>query len=287
MANVKVKPIQIQKISLDTAAQMQDLLAVEEPLEIRIGYGPENDRQQQALAVTMRTPGHDEELAMGFLFTEGIITSKNDILSIKYCVDTGKQLTENVLRVELQPEVTFDPIKLQRNFYTTSSCGVCGKASIEALQVQACAVSIQSDKEWASTLIRALPGRLRAAQAVFKHTGGLHASALFSPSGELLILREDIGRHNALDKLIGAAMERDLLPLDDHLVLLSGRIGFELVQKSVMASVPMLVAIGAPSSLAASVAEEFGITLIGFLKQDRFNVYAHPQRVKFNRSIAQ
>ena len=279
MANVRVQPIEIQRIKVNAEESVLDLLAVEEPLEIRIGYGPADDRHQQALAVTMRTPGHDEELALGFLFTEGIITHKDEVRSIQYCVDTGRQVTPNVLRVELHPEVTFDPAKLQRNFYTTSSCGVCGKASIEALQVQACAVSIQGNKVWNPATIHTLPARLREAQAVFKHTGGLHASALFSPSGELLVLQEDIGRHNALDKLIGSAMERELLPLEDHLVLLSGRIGFELVQKSVMASIPMLVAIGAPSSLAASVAEEFGITLIGFLKKDRFNVYTHPKRI--------
>lgn len=254
------------------------MLAVEEPLEIRLGYGPANQREQKSLSVTMRTPGHDYELAAGFLFTEGIIQSFTQIESIKYCVDTGKQEEQdNIVRAELKPEVIIDFEKLQRHFYTSSSCGVCGKSSIDAVKQQ-CQL-LQSDLKVSEKIIHSLPEKLRKAQLVFEHTGGLHASALFSAQGEMILLREDVGRHNALDKVIGAMLFKNELPLSNYMLLVSGRASFELVQKATMAGIPALAAVGAPSSLAVELAKESGMTLIGFLREHRFNIYTGEQRV--------
>ncbi|HMP99542.1 MAG TPA: formate dehydrogenase accessory sulfurtransferase FdhD, partial [Cyclobacteriaceae bacterium] len=231
-----VKHIIIHKVTAAGRKPLDDLLAVEEPLEIRLGYGPANLREQKSLSVTMRTPGHDYELASGFLFTEGIVSNFNEIESIKYCEDTGKQEEkENVLRVELRPEVKIDFEKLQRHFYTSSSCGVCGKSSIDSVKQQ-CA-SIQSDLKVKRDVIYALPDKLREKQLVFEHTGGLHASALFNAEGEMILLREDVGRHNALDKVIGAMLFKNEIPLSDYILLVSGRVSFELVQKATMSGI--------------------------------------------------
>lgn len=257
--------------------EKDDLIVVEEPLEIRLGYGSENDRKQLSLSVTMRTPGNDEELTIGFLFSEGIINSMDDLLSVKYCEDLGQhEQKENIIRAELNPRVELDPGIFKRNFYTTSSCGVCGKASIDQVKVQC--VQISSRIRIPGNLLYQMPTKLQEAQIVFKHTGGLHASALFDTDGNLLFFREDVGRHNALDKLIGySVLSRS--SLSDSILLLSGRISFELVQKAARASIPIIAAVGAPSSLAVELADDVGITLVGFLKQDKFNVYTHPNRL--------
>lgn len=277
-----VKSFQVTKISTTGKVEVSDLLAVEEPLEIRLGYGALDDRKQKNIAVTMRTPGHDIELAIGFLFTEGLIVAQKDIVSANYCEDVEREEERgNVVRVELHPEIAFDLKKLERNFYTTSSCGVCGKSSIESITTQ-CRLEIKSDPDFkvSSEVIHQLPITLREEQAVFEHTGGLHATGLFDNAGKLLMLREDVGRHNAFDKVIGASLEKESLPLDQSIVLVSGRLSFELVQKAAMAGVRLLVAVGAPSSLAIDLAKSFQMTVIGFTRNDRFNIYSHPERIK-------
>lgn len=253
----------------------EDLLAVEEPLEIRIIYGETGNRQTKNISITMCTPGQDEELAAGFLFTEGIISRKAEIL----CINTAHIAGNHTVTVELEPSVTFDPQKIERHFYTSSSCGVCGKSSIEAVkQVFPAATAPDSIRISAERVIT-LPQLLRKNQEVFTHTGGLHASALFDLEGNLWLVREDVGRHNALDKLIGSCLLEDKLPLEKHILLLSGRASFELIQKAAMAGVRMVCAVGAPSSLAVELAKETGITLLGFLRDGRFNIYTGGQRL--------
>lgn len=270
----------IYKVSGSHIDSRPDLLAVEEPLEIRLGYGAMNDWQQHSLSVTMRTPGNDEELGLGFLWTEGIITDYEEVRSVQHCTDLGRdEQRGNVLRIELQPSVELDWSQLERHFYTTSSCGVCGKASIDAVRTTGCPVLPRGGMMVAPDVIHRLPDVLRDEQAIFEHTGGLHAAGLFDTEGNLLLMREDVGRHNAMDKLVGAALVRGWLPLHQHIVLLSGRSSFELVQKALMAGVPMLAAVGAPSSLAVELASEFGMTLLGFVRNGRFNVYGGVERV--------
>lgn len=276
----KVAATKILKIKNGKQHPQPDLLAVEEPLEIRLGFGPLHQRQEKNLAITMRTPGHDFELALGFLMSESIIQSNQDILSIKYCPNQSPQSTyENSVRVELQPDVPIDFEKLNRHFYTSSSCGVCGKASLDSIQATGCAPLPSFSFKISSDLISQLPSKLRLAQAVFEHTGGLHASALFDQDGSLLQLREDIGRHNAMDKIIGWAAFHNQIPLGLHLILVSGRLSFEVVQKALLAGVPILAAIGAPSSLAVQLAQEFQLTLIGFVRPDSYNIYSCPERI--------
>ncbi len=267
-----VAPIAITRFDGGSVSSADDLLVTEEPLEIRLGHGPEHDRKEVRLSVTMRTPGHDEELALGFLFTEGIITDAAQVLRVAYCENVKEEERGNVVRAELHPAIDPDPAKWQRNFYTTSSCGVCGKSSIDAIRTQ-CTVPLGRAPKLDHALITALPDRMREAQTVFKHTGGIHAAALFNEKGELLILREDVGRHNAVDKVIGAVLTRNL-PMSACVLLVSGRAGFELVQKCVMAGLPAMAAVGAPSSLAVQLARDSGLLLIGFLRGDRFNVYS-------------
>lgn len=278
-----VVSVNIIKVTLDSLVEKPDLVVVEEPLEIRLGYGSMDSRQQQNVSVTMRTPTHDFELALGFLYSEGFISSFDQILSIKYCVDAGKQATENIVRVELKPEVKFNPKSLKRNFYATSSCGVCGKASIEAIDNMICDLPKQrldlNAFKVSKDYVVNLPKSLAHHQKVFEYTGGLHAAALFDEAGNIISLREDVGRHNALDKLIGNALTQDLLPLNNKVLLLSSRASFELIQKAVMANIPIIITIGAPSSLSIQTAEKFGITLIGFLKNDRFNIYTVKERI--------
>ncbi|QIP12431.1 formate dehydrogenase accessory sulfurtransferase FdhD [Spirosoma aureum] len=272
-----VAPVTIQKITGNNLIEAPDLLAVEEPLEIRLGFGPIDDRQQRSVAVTMRTPGNDEELAMGFLFTEGIIQKPADIISCRHCVqDSAKD--GNVIRVELNPDVPVDWSRLTRNTFTSSSCGLCGKTTIDAVMALTPG-PISSDLLIEPTILHALPDRVRTTQRAFAYTGGIHAAALFDATGALLLVREDIGRHNALDKLIGAAFWQNWLPLSRYGVFLSGRIGVELVQKSWMAGLPLLAAVGAPSSLAVQMAQEADITLAGFVRDERFNIYSKPNRV--------
>jgi FdhD protein len=258
-------------------AEEDDAVAVEEPLEIRIGRVEDGTLRHQPISITMRTPGDDFELAAGFLFTEGILTSNTQVREILHC-GKGKGAT-NTLRVDLVAGVDVDMKRLERNFYTTSSCGVCGKTSLEALATGAHPVSPPAGFTVDARLIDELPERLQAQQHVFRSTGGLHASALFSRTGELLGLREDVGRHNALDKLIGSRFLAGTLPASDTILFLSGRASFELLQKAVMAGIPVVCAVGAPSSLAIDAAREFGVTLLGFVRGQRFNVYAGRERL--------
>jgi FdhD protein len=278
----------VQRVRVGEISASSDILAVEEPLEIRVGHYEQGKGVHRALSITMRTPGADRELAAGFLFTEGIISSSDQIKEIRHCgprigagkgtVDRSKALSSNTIRVDLNSDVELDLSALNRNFYTTSSCGVCGKSSIDAL---ATAVKPLSTNDLAvpPELIRLLPNRLRTAQSIFDQTGGLHACALFSVNGELDVVREDVGRHNALDKIIGAKFLAGEIPLSDSVLLVSGRASFELVQKALMAGIPIMAAVGAPSSLAVDLAREFGMTLVGFVKDDSFNIYAGEQRV--------
>ena len=254
-----------------------DALTTEEPMEIRLLAGP----TKQTVAVTMRTPGADFELAAGFLYGEGIVTCPEDILKISYCVDPDIDAEQqyNIVNVELRSGREFDLRPLERHFYTTSACGVCGKASLEQLELRGCPV-ISPGPEVSAETIYSLPETLREAQGLFDATGGLHAAALFDGEGELLALREDVGRHNATDKLVGWALLEGRLPLSEHVVLVSGRSSFEIMQKCLTAGVPIVCAISAPSSLAVDVAREFEMTLVGFLRGGRFNVYAGADRVR-------
>jgi FdhD protein len=253
-----------------------DTLATEEPMEIRLITGGE----RQTVAVTMRTPGADFELAAGFLYGEGIVKSPDDIAKISYCVDSDLDAAQqyNIVNVELRGGREYDLRPLERHFYTSSACGVCGKASLEQLELRGCPVALPGPEVSAETLY-ALPEKLREAQGLFDATGGLHAAALFDAEGNLVALREDVGRHNATDKLVGWALLENRLPLAGHLVMVSGRSSFEILQKCLTAGVPFVCAISAPSSLAVDVAREFGMTLVGFLRDRRFNVYAGQERV--------
>jgi len=254
------------------ARQRGDTLVVEEPLEIRAGG--------DALAVTMRTPGDDFDLVHGFLLTEGVITGPGDVSTLRYCAGADDDLnTYNMVDATLAQGVAEVPDQVRRNFYTTSSCGVCGKASIDAVRTLSRFDPGADDIRIASEVLAGLPATLRGAQAVFDRTGGLHAAGLFGPDGTLVGLREDVGRHNAVDKVIGAAVRADELPLKGRVLLVSGRVSFELVQKAWMAGVPVVAAVSAPSTLAVDLATEAGMTLIGFLRGDTMNVYAGAHRV--------
>jgi FdhD protein len=254
-----------------------DTLATEEPMEIRLLTG----QATQTVAVTMRTPGADFELAAGFLYGEGIIDSADDVQKISYCIDSDLDAEQryNIVNVELRGGHEFDLRPLERHFYTTSACGVCGKASLEQLELRGCPV-MTAGPEVSAEVINTLPEKLREAQGLFDATGGLHAAALFDDRGELIALREDVGRHNATDKLVGWALLEGRLPLSEHVVLVSGRSSFEILQKSLAAGAPVVCAISAPSSLAVDVAKQFGMTLVGFLRGGRFNVYAGSERIK-------
>jgi FdhD protein len=256
-----------------------DTIVVEEPLEIRVGGAP--------LAVTMRTPGDDMDLAAGFLLTEGVITKADDLRTMRFCggaqeidVDTGtKSNSYNVLDVDLAPHVSPPQPSVQRAFYTTSSCGICGKASIDAIRTRT-AYPVEADPvTLAPQVLAELPERLRAAQQIFRRTGGLHAAGIFDADGQLVVLREDVGRHNAVDKVIGWAVRGNRIPLSGNILLVSGRASFELTQKALMAGIPALAAVSAPSSLAVELADETGITLVGFLRGDTMNVYAGGHRI--------
>lgn len=280
MTKPSVNSVNITRITNNQPEQTLDLLAVEEPMEIRLGFGPIDARQQKSVSVTMRTPGNDFELALGFLFTEGIIQNPTDVYKIQYCNElNNKENIENIVRVELNPNLDIDLSKLQRNFYTTSSCGVCGKESIEAIKTNCMVQQLDLIFKINPQTITQLPDKLRAQQSVFEHTGGIHACALFDALGNLLLLREDVGRHNALDKLIGAAINSPTIQLNKTVLLLSGRASFELLQKAAMAGIPVVCAVGAPSSLAVQTAQSFNITLVGFLRNQRFNIYSTPQRI--------
>lgn len=279
--------------------RFDDLLAVEEPLEIRVGSQEDGRPAHRAISITMRTPGDDPELAVGFLFTEGIIRSPDQIKRIFHCgrsaepatAATGLPIIEqtpkaptNTIRIDLHEGVDVDLKRLERHFYTSSSCGVCGKSSIEALHTGAKKITAETHFKVSRDVIRKLPSIARKAQAAFEKTGGLHASALFDREGTIDVIREDVGRHNAVDKVIGRKFLNGELPLSETILLVSGRASFELVQKALMAGIPILAAVGAPSSLAVDLAGEFNMTLIGFVREDRFNVYSGAERVDVSRS---
>src|SRR5450432_665046 len=269
------------KVSGGSLQSGNDILAVEEPLEIRLAYGSPNSLITQNLAVTMRTPGNDEELALGFIFTEGIITRDTDIDRIEHVFTNCSENNQNIIQVILNDVVIPNLLHAERNFYTTSSCGVCGKTSIQAIRtVSSFAIEPLDCEPIHPGLISSLPDKLAEQQQLFAATGGLHAAALFNNEGNLIFIREDVGRHNAPDKLIGTSLNAKILPLTKSILLLSGRASFELVQKAAMAGIPVIAAVGAPSSLAVSLAKEFGITLIGFLRNNRFNIYSGEERIK-------
>lgn len=269
-----IKTVVARKIqSGDPAADAADFLVREEPLEIQLAFGKNKNRRRESLAVTMRTPGDDEDLATGFLLTEAIVSRPSDLIGLKF-------LEENTLLAELSPALPFDFQRFRRNFFATSSCGICGRASVEGIQSVSCYFPLAGEPKLEAAFFFDLPEKLLAAQSAFNLTGGLHAAALFDPSGNLKFLREDVGRHNAVDKVIGAAVRSgEILPLKNWVLLVSGRAGFELAQKSVMVGLPVLAAVGAPSDLAVELAASSGLTLIGFLRERRFNIYSFSDRV--------
>lgn len=253
----------------ETPREERDALATEAPLELRV--------RGKAIAVTMRTPGHDQELAAGFLLSEGLIRAKQDVHEIDTC---ARDPDGNVVNIYLQPHVEVDFAKLTRHVFVSSSCGVCGKASVEA--VRTVFDPVISSLRLPATMLLGLPDKLRAVQATFDQTGGLHAAAIFDAKGELLVVREDVGRHNAVDKALGYALLHDMLPLDNHVLLVSGRTSFEIMQKALSGRVPVVAAVSAPSSLAAEFAQDSGQTLVGFLRPGRMNVYSHSERLDFS-----
>lgn len=262
----------VKKVGASQTGTATDTLAVEEPLEINIVFGPAEKRIKKKVSVTMRTPGNDGELALGFLFTEGIIRSKEDVLRV-----TSDTL--NVVVIEVREGVVPAIETLDRNFYTTSSCGVCGKASLDAVRTKSAFTPANNTSTFQADLLHTLEQKLRKSQQVFSSTGGLHASGIFDRQGNMVLVREDVGRHNALDKVIGTTLMNGNLPLTTSILLLSGRVSFELMQKAYMAGIPIVTAIGAPSSLAVTFAEECGMTLVGFVRENRYTVYAGQQRI--------
>jgi FdhD protein len=276
--NESAEEIIIHKVRSNDPAPVNDLVAVEEPLEISLAWQSEGQHNVKVISVTMRTPGNDPELATGFLFTEGIIKEKAAVKSA-----VAHSFAENKITVVLNDGYAPALQQTERNFYTTSSCGVCGKASIDAIKTVSVFESNDDEITIDAAIFYSLSEKLRAQQATFNSTGGLHASALFDLQGNFISLREDVGRHNALDKVIGAALTEGKLPLNNSILLLSGRASFELVQKAMMAGIKIIAAIGAPSSLAIKAAEECGITLIGFLRSEGFNIYSNKKRINFTK----
>jgi len=271
---VSIKHVSVQRIESNGTASFLDTLSVEEPLEIRLSYGSNSERIQKNISVTMRTPGNDIDLAIGFLFTEGIITSFEDIQDASALKMNCLSQKQNIVQVDLKEGFTPNLMQTDRNFYTTSSCGVCGKSSIQSIKtVSPFGNLIRAKIHISASVFYQLPEKLRIAQSDFESTGGLHASGLFNIQGDLILLTEDVGRHNALDKLIGRSLVNQSLPLNEHILLLSGRASFELIQKATMAGISIIASIGAPSSLAVELAAEFNITLLGFLKENRLNIY--------------
>jgi FdhD protein len=272
--------VDISKIRDGVAQALADDVAVEEPLEIRLGYSTPQGRATRSISITMRTPGRDRELAAGFLYSEAIVRNASDIVSIEPCgppaPDSGNH---NVIRVDLAAGVEVDLGRLQRHFYTTSSCGVCGKTSLEALRVGGAAPIEIGTTRFRRSILTGIPAALRAAQATFDTTGGLHAAAAFNPTGDLMATMEDVGRHNAVDKVVGSLLLNNELPANGLGLMVSGRASFELMQKTLLAGMPLLAAVSAPSSLAVLLAREFNISLVGFLRGDTFNIYSAAERI--------
>ena len=279
--NESISQRSIFRVCGDLSLETDDILAVEEPLEIRLDAVVNGKREHRAVSITMRTPGNDEELAVGFLVTESIIKSRSDVEYARPCgLSINGSSHTNTVRVRVADCVEIDWKRLERHFYTSSSCGVCGKSSLESVYNLQSISPFPMDFTVTSKLICSLPAQLNKTQEIFQRTGGLHASALFTFSGEFIQLMEDVGRHNALDKLIGSQLLADQLPLNNKILLLSGRASFELIQKAASASISIVAAVGAPSTLAVELAERCGITLIGFLKENRFNIYSGAERIE-------
>jgi FdhD protein len=271
----------IERLSGSHLQTCVDDLALEEPLEIQVLYGPADARETKTISITMRTPGHDRELAAGFLVGEGLLRSLDHLEAVSSRGPRfGGARFQNSVQVILRPGVPLDLKRLERNCYTTSSCGVCGKTSMDALKLNFFPALPAAGWQISERIIRALPDRLRAAQDIFRHTGGLHAAGLFTPGGQPVVVREDVGRHNAVDKVIGSQFLEGRVLLSDTVLVVSGRASFELMQKALAVSIPILVAVGAPSSLAVQVAERFGATLVGFTKSSGFNIYTGSGRVR-------
>jgi FdhD protein len=273
-AQPSVRRVRVDVVRRDGALERDDLIVVEEPLEIRVARSGEPG-PGETVSVTMRTPGGDLDLAIGFLLSEGFVRVPSDVVDVRHCGTSG-----NVVRVELAREAAFDLGRATRHVFTSSSCGVCGKASIDAVMSAVAVRRVADGPAFDAGMLGELPARLRAVQGVFTSTGGLHATGLFSAGGELLAHAEDVGRHNAMDKLVGASFRRGALPLVGTAMLLSGRASFELLQKAMVAGAPLVAAIGAPSSLAIELAQAANITLVGFLRESGFNVYAHGARLR-------
>ncbi len=273
LARVKVSRLEDGRL-----ADRRDVVAVEEPLEIRVEYTRNGARETSAVSVTMRTPGHDFELAAGFLYGEGLVRRREDVAEISYCQTDERQMY-NIVLVKLRPRAHFDPDTLSRNFYVSSSCGVCGKASLEAVEVRGCEAIPDEGLAVDAAVLTGLPDKLRAEQGLFDRTGGIHAAGRFDETGELLSVREDVGRHNAVDKVVGEAFLAGELPLARTILAVSGRTSFEIIQKALAAGIPLVVAVGAPSSLAVDLARNFNMSLLGFTKPDGFNVYAGAERI--------
>jgi len=273
--NNSLHKIEVVKFNgTDKSSKIEDQLAVEEPLQISVAYGLPDARQKMNVAITMRTPGADQLLCLGFLLTEGIINNYEEVTAINL-----DQFDENKITIHLSPDCNFDAQKLSRHLFTSSSCGVCGKTSIENLHSIIKYKAIKNQPTIQSTILYGLPKKLRTAQSLFEQTGGIHAAGLFTANGTLLNVEEDVGRHNALDKLLGWALKNKLIPLNDKLILVSGRSSFELVQKALMAGCFFMAAVGAPSSLAVDLARNYNTTLIGFLKDEKCNVYCGEEKI--------
>jgi FdhD protein len=262
--------------------EAEDRLVVEEPMEIRVRWQNGGAVEEKSIAITMRTPGEDFDLATGFLFAEGIIGGRDDVVDVAYCLDVEEPQERNVVTVTLAPGIVVDAERLQRNIVAYSSCGLCGKATLESLDLTGYA-PIEGDVTVPRKILGSLPERMRAGQPAFEATGGLHAAALFATDGTLISLREDVGRHNAVDKVVGEQFMEGTVPLGDRVLLVSGRAGFEILQKALAARAPIVAAIGARSTLAVELAERFGMTLVGFLREEKFNVYSHAERITGNR----
>ena len=274
----RAKRTGIERWTGEKRVQAPDSVVVEEPLEIRVERLADGRPEERSVSVTMRTPGEDFELAAGFLFTEGLVHDRRDVADLRYCQNVDPQ-DYNVVTVRLRETAAFDPDRLTRNFYMTSSCGVCGKASLEAVEVQGCTPVTMGGVTVSPSVLRELPERLRGDQPVFERTGGIHAAGLFDLDGAPRLVREDVGRHNAVDKVIGHEFLAGRVPAGDSILAVSGRASFEIMQKAAMAGIPVLVAVGAPSSLAVDFARRFNVTLVGFAKPTGFNVYHGTERI--------
>ena len=277
---ITVRKVRADAVNSTDLPLVDDQVAVEEPLEIRLGYKAENGRTATSISITMRTPGSDAELAVGFLYSEAIVARASDIQSVEHCgpaaPDTGNH---NIVRVDLASHVAVDLGRLQRHFYTTSSCGVCGKSSLEALRTTGAARLDSVAVKFRKDVLIQMPDALRARQLTFDQTGGLHAAAAFNSQGEIVVVHEDVGRHNAVDKVIGSLLTRGMLPGSNLGLIVSGRASFELMQKTLVAGIPLLAAVSAPSSLAVQLAKEFNVSLVGFLRGDTFNIYSARERI--------